>query len=78
VSSSFHKTIGWIGTVIAVCDYGLFALGLLSELVFFSLGNVASVLLVWALFHDRTWYAASLQTTFLVLNTIGIVRILLS
>jgi len=63
---------------IAVTDYGLFALGMLDEIQFFSLGNVSSVFLIWALFHDRTYDAATLQAVFFILNTVGIVRIVLS
>jgi hypothetical protein len=67
-----------MGTALAIAAYGSFALGITSELVLFGVGNVSSLFLIWALVHDRTYYAATLQSTFLVMNTIGIIRILLT
>lgn len=74
--ASAHRIIGWIGTALAIVVYGAFAAGLTDQMMLFSIGNVSSLCLIWALLHDRTYYAAALQSMFLILNTIGIVRIL--
>ncbi len=71
-----YALFGWTGTTLAIVVYGLFALGLVNEIMLFAVGDVASILLVWALIHDRTYYAAALQAAFLLFNIIGIVRIL--
>lgn len=72
----FHKMLGWAGTVIALLDYGAFAAGIILEFWFFLLGIGASLLLAYALFRDRTFYAGVLQTAFIFLNVIGMVRVM--
>lgn len=71
-----HKIVGWAGTVIGLSDYGLFAMGALSEIWFFGLGNIASVLLFYALWKDRVVYASAMQAFFLVMNIVGMVRVM--
>ena len=73
-----HKWIGWTGTLTALADYGLFAMGYLSDVWFFSLGALASSLLVIALLKDKTYYAAFLQAAFIFLNLIGAMRLIWS
>lgn len=73
-----HTWIGWIGTLVAIVDYGLFAADILPEIWFFGIGSGASLLLVWAFYKDRAHYGAVLQAVFIVLNMIGIMQNLLS
>ncbi len=73
-----HAYMGWLGTVIALGDYGAFSLALIPELWFFGLGMVASVFLAYALFKDRAHYGGVLQVAFLILNLLGILRVSLT
>ena len=71
-----HKYLGWIGTLIALGDAGIFALGLIPELAFFAMNIVASFFLGWAFFRDKAHYGSFLQLAFIVINAVGVLRIL--
>ena len=70
-----HKWLGWTGSLLAIADYSLFAAGFIGESTLFSAGAVASLLLAYALFKDKAHYGGFQQSIFILLNLIGIVRI---
>lgn len=74
MNKSLHVWIGWVGTAIAVTDYGCFSAGLLPEFWFFSIGIVSSILIGWASYKDKVYYGLSLQLIFIVFNAIGAIR----
>gem|GEM_PF-3367781 len=74
---SLHTWMGWIGMIIALSDYALFAAGAIHQLIFFGAGAIASVFLTYALYKDKAHYGSVLQAIFILLNLIGMIRILL-
>jgi hypothetical protein len=72
-----HKKLGWAGTVIGLGGYGLFAMGIITEVWFFGIGNIAAILLFYALIKDRVLYASAMQVFFFLMNIIGMVRVML-
>jgi hypothetical protein len=69
-----HTAIGWIGTILALVIYGLFAAGYVIPWWFFTIGCIASVLLGWAMYKDKAYYGAFQQAAFFVFNIVGAIN----
>lgn len=74
---SLHTIIGWLGTIIGLLVFGLFAGGLITETWFFGVGIISSSLLASALSIDKAWYGVFLQLVLAAFNVVGFMRIIL-
>lgn len=71
-----HTIIGWLGTIIGLTVFGLFAGGFISETWFFGVGIISSSLLASALAVDKAYYGVFLQGVLATFNIVGFIRIL--